>query len=83
MKTAIDLIERLWYKQLRLMGIQINGQAPLFCDNKAAIRNSAVPLSTLKKKHKNVITIHWSHEACVTGIIRIVKEDGLTNLANN
>ena len=53
----------------------------VFCDNEAVVKNSTKPKSTLKKKH-NAIAYHRVREAQAAGIIRIAKEDGLTNLAD-
>ena len=49
-KTATEMIQALRYK-LHMMGIPIDGPTNMFCDNKAVVRNSTMPESTLKKKH--------------------------------
>jgi hypothetical protein len=80
MKIGCDLIEGLRYK-LRMLGIPVDGPANVFCDNDAVVKNSSRPESTLKKKH-NAIAYHRVREAQAANIIRVAKEDGLTNLAD-
>jgi hypothetical protein len=80
MKTAIDQIEGLRYK-LRMMGISLDGETSVFCDNESVFKNSTVPESTLKKKH-NAIAYHRTREALAAGIVRIAWEAGETNLAD-
>ena len=63
------------------MGIEVNGPNNVFCDNEYVVKNSTRPESTLKKKH-NAIVYHRTHEAQAAGTVRIVKEDGETNLAD-
>jgi hypothetical protein len=80
MKTAIDQVEGLRYK-LRMMGIPLDGETSVFCDNESVFKNSTVPESTLKKKH-NAIAYHRTREALAAGIVRIAWETGETNLAD-
>jgi hypothetical protein len=79
-KTAVEMVEGLRYK-LRMMGVQVDGPTNLFCDNESVVSNATKPESTLKKKH-NAIAYHRVREAQAAGIVRIAKEDGLTNLAD-
>jgi hypothetical protein len=80
MKTAIELVEGLRYK-LRMMGVPLDGETNVFCDNESVFKNSTVPESTLKKKH-NAIAYHRTREAQAAGIIRIAWESGDTNIAD-
>jgi hypothetical protein len=80
MKIAVELVEGLRYK-LRMMGVQVDGPTNIFCDNESVVKNTTRPESTLKKKH-NAIAYHRVREAQAAGIVRIVKEDGETNLAD-
>jgi hypothetical protein len=80
MKTAIEMIEGLWYK-LRMMGIGVDGSTNVFCDNKSVVKNTMQPKSTLKKKH-NAIAYHHVREAQVAGVVQIAHKDGESNLAN-
>ena len=79
-KMATEMIQALQYK-LSMMGIPIDGPTNMFCDNKAVVRNSTMPESTVKKKHV-AICYHRVQEACALGMIQIAKEDGATNLAD-
>ena len=53
----------------------------MFCDNNGVVKNTSIPESTLMKKH-NAINYHAIREAVAAKIIRVGKEDGLTNLAD-
>ena len=75
-----DLIVALRYK-LRMFGVPIRGPANVFCDNLGVVKNSSILESTLMKKH-NAINYHAVREAAAAGILRVGKEDGLTNLAD-
>ena len=79
-KMVTEMIQALRYK-LCMMGIPIDGPTNMFGDNKAVVRNSTMPESTLKKKHV-AICYHRVREACASGMIQIAKEDGATNLAD-
>ena len=79
-KTAVEMVEGLRYK-LRMMGVEVDGPTSVFCDNEAVVRNTTKPESTLKKKH-NAIAYHRVRESQAAGVIRIAKEDGVTNLAD-
>ena len=70
----------LRYK-LRMFGINIDGPANVFCDNRGVVKNASVPESVLQKKH-NAINYHVVREAVAAGIIRVGKENGETNLAD-
>lgn len=80
MKTAIKMIEGLRYK-LRMMGVPIEGEANVFCDNGAVVKSASNPEATLKKRH-NSIAFHRCREAISGGTICVAKEDGRTNLAD-
>jgi hypothetical protein len=64
-----------------MMGVEVDGPTNVFCDNEAVVCNATRPESTLKKKH-NAIAYHRAREAQAAGIVRIAKEDGVTNLAD-
>jgi hypothetical protein len=80
LKTATEMIQSLRYK-LRMMGVQLDGPANVFCDNNSVVINSSVPESTLKKKHVS-ICYHRVREACAMKMIRISYENTKTNLAD-
>ena len=74
------MIEGLRYK-LRMMGVQVEGPTDVYCDNESVEKNLTKPKSILKKKQRNAIAYHQVCEVQATGIVRIAKEDGETNLA--
>ena len=64
-----------------MFGVPLMGPANVFCDNQGVVNNTMMPESVLSKKH-NQICYHCVHEAVAAGIIRVVKEDTETNLAD-
>jgi hypothetical protein len=64
-----------------MMGVHIDGPCTLFCDNEAAVKNSTIPESTLKKKH-NAIAYHRVREAVASETIRIAYIHTSLNLAD-
>ena len=80
LRICKELIVALRYK-LRMFGVPIEGPANVFCDNRGVVKNVSVPESVLMKKH-NAINYHVVREAVAAGILRVGKEDGLTNLAD-
>ena len=80
LRIAKDLLVALRYK-LRMFGVPIDGPANVFCDNNGVVKNASIPQSTLSKKH-NAINYHAIREAVAAKIIRVGKEDGMTNLAD-
>ena len=80
LRQAVELIQALRYK-LRLFGIALDGPANVYCDNEAVYKNVSNPDSVLKKKHHSV-AYHMCREAVASGMIRIAKEDSITNLAD-
>ena len=79
MRLAIEMIEGLRYK-IRMMGIPLDGECAVFCDNSAVVTNTK-PESTLKKKHA-AINYHRVREAIAAGTIKVAKEGTQTNLAD-
>jgi hypothetical protein len=80
MKTAIEQVEALRYK-LRMMGIPLDGETSVFCDNESVFKNASVPESTIKKKHLS-IAYHRTREASAAGVVRLAWENGKTNIAD-
>ena len=74
------MIVALRYK-LRMFGALIVGPASMFCDNNGVVKNTTIPESMLAKKH-NAINYHAIREAVAARILRVGKEDGMTNLAD-
>jgi hypothetical protein len=80
LRIATDMIEGMRYK-LRMFGIEINGPANVFCDNKSVVTNASVPTSVLNKKH-NSICYHRVREAHTAGTIRVGWIQGEYNKAD-
>ena len=74
------MVEALRYK-LRMFGVPLDGAANVFCDKKAVYKNTAIPESTLRKKHHS-IAYHKCREAVVAKKIRVAKQGTLKNLAD-
>jgi hypothetical protein len=80
MRIARDLIVALRIK-LKMFGVPIKGAANFYCDNAGVVKNTSIPESTLSKKH-NSINYHVIRESVAAGILRVAKENTLTNLAD-
>ena len=80
MRQAIDLVRGLRYK-LRMFGIPIEGPSDVFCDNESVFKNVSRPESTLSKKQHS-ISYHSCREAVASKVIRVAKENTMTNLAD-
>ena len=65
-----------------MFGVPIEGPANVFCDNNdGVVKNTSIPKSMLAKKH-NAINYHAVREAVAAQIIRVGKEDEMTNLTD-
>ena len=82
MKIAVEMTEALRYK-LRMFGVPIPEDSPasVFCDNEAVYQNTAIPESTLRKKHHS-IAYHRCREAVAAKTIRVAKQGTTKNLAD-
>ena len=80
LKTGIELVEGLRYK-LRMFGVPLDGPANVFCNNEAVYKNTAIPESTLRKKHHS-IAYHKCRESVAAHIIRVAKQGTKKNLAD-
>jgi hypothetical protein len=80
MRQAIDLVKGLRYK-LRMFGIPTEGPTDVFCDNESVFKNVSVPESVLSKKQHS-ISYHAARESVAAGVVRIAKENTLTNLSD-
>ena len=80
LRNATDLIISLRYK-LRSFGVPIVGEANIFCDNDAVVKNTSSADATLKKKHCSA-TYHRIRESVSAGIIIILYESTSTNLVD-
>lgn len=70
----------LRYK-LGMFGVPLVGASSILYDNQGVVKNTSLPDSTLSKRH-NAINYHSICEAVTARIIRVGKEDGVTNLAD-
>ena len=80
LRICKELIVSLQYK-LRMFGVPIDGPADVYYDNQGVVKNASIPETTLTEKH-NAINYHAVREAAAAGILRVGKEDGMTNLAD-
>jgi hypothetical protein len=80
LRICKELIVAIHYK-LRIFGVEVDGLANVFCDNRGVVKNISILESTLMKKH-NAINSHAVRDAVAAGILRVGKEDGDTNLAD-
>jgi hypothetical protein len=64
-----------------MFGIPAEGPTDVFCDNESVFKNVSVPESVLSKKQHSV-SCHAAREGVVAGIVRIAKENTLTNLSD-
>ena len=64
-----------------MMGVPLNGEMNVFCDNESVLKNSTLPESTVKKKH-NSFAYHCTHGAQAVNIVHIAWEKSKLNLAD-
>ena len=80
LRIAVDQTVSLRYK-LRMMGVNIEGQTHIFCDNRSVVNNLIKPKSTLSKKH-NQVCYHRVREAIAGKICSVSWIDGENNLTD-
>ena len=80
LRQAVELVKSLRYK-FRMFGVPIDGPSSIYCDNESVYKNVAHPESILSKKMHS-ISYHFFREEVATCIVRVAKEDGVTNLAD-
>ena len=80
LRTTKDMIVALRYR-LGMFGVPIDGPVNVFCDNNGVVKNTTIPELMLAKKH-NAINYHAIGEAVAALILRVGKEDGMTNLTD-
>jgi hypothetical protein len=64
-----------------MFGTPTEGPTDMFCDDESVHKNTSTPESVLSKKQHS-ISCHSAREAVASGVVRIAKEDTLTNLAD-
>lgn len=80
MRISRDFIVELRIK-LKMFGCPIARAANVYCDNRGVVTNTSIPESTLSKKH-NSINYHVIRKVVAACIMRVAKENTLTNLAD-
>jgi hypothetical protein len=66
---------------LRMLGIEVDGTAMMFGDNKSEIVGTTMPSSQLKKKHK-VVAYHRVQEAIAAQIIHFFHVPSASNFTD-
>ena len=64
-----------------MLGIEVDGPALMFGDNKSVVLNTSVPSSILKKKHC-AVNFHRIREANASSICRLVHIPNTKNIAD-
>ena len=64
-----------------MMGVPLDGEMNVFCNNESVFKSSMLPESTLKKKH-NSIAYHCTHETQAANIVCIAWEKSNMNRAD-
>ena len=80
LRTAVELVEGLRYK-LKMLGVPVEGETRVLCDNQAVIKNGSFPESVLKKKHCSV-AYHIVREHVAAKKILLFYEESKSNLAD-
>jgi hypothetical protein len=79
-RIAVDQIMDM-RNTLRYLGVPVKTQSYLFGDNQAVVNNSAIPHSTLSKRH-NALSYHRVREAIAAGVVSFYWIDGKLNPAD-
>ena len=80
LKTAVEIIEGMRYK-LQMLGVPLDGETRILCDNQSVVKNSTFPESVLRKKHCS-IAYHLVRENVASGRTLIYWENTKSNLAD-
>lgn len=80
-RIAKDLIVALRLKLVSFK-IRLDRPADVHCNNTGVYRNTMCPRFTLTKKH-NEVNYHAVRVAVARGIMRVCKEDTLTNITDS
>jgi hypothetical protein len=80
LRIATELIEGIRYK-LRSFGIPLCGPTFLFCDNQSVVYSSAVPESSLRRRH-NSVAYHKVRESAASDAIAVFKASSEENIAD-
>ena len=69
LRISAEMIKTLRYK-LRTFGVNLEGPAEVYCDNKLVVTNSIVQASVLNKRH-NAIFYHRVKKSQAAGTLRV------------
>ncbi|KAL7517555.1 hypothetical protein ACHAWF_000129 [Thalassiosira exigua] len=81
MRITRDMIVELRLK-LKSIRIPMVGPANVSRNNQGVVKNTSIPESTLSKKH-NSVNYLIVREAAAASILRVAKEDTVSNLADS
>ena len=80
LRTAIEMSDGLRYK-LKMLGVPVEGETRVLCDNQSVIKNGSFPESVLKKKHCSV-AYHVVRESIAAKKALLFYENSKSNLAD-
>ena len=80
LRTAVEMAEGLRYK-LKMLGVPVDGETRILCDNQSVIKNGSFPESVLKKKHCSV-AYHIVREHIASKKALLFYEHSKSNLAD-
>ena len=80
LRTAVELMEGIRYK-LKMLGVPLEGETRVLCDNQSVIKNGSFPESVLKKKHCSV-AYHVVREHIAAKKALLFYENTKSNLAD-
>ena len=80
LRTAVEMIDGIRYK-LKMLGVPLEGETRILCDNQSVIKNGSFPESVLKKKHCSV-AYHVVREHIASGKALLFYENTKSNLAD-
>ena len=64
-----------------MFGVPVEGPTNIFCDNEVVYKNTSIPESVLRKKHRSIYYQRCG-EAVDAGSVSISKEGTKTNLSD-
>ena len=80
LRTAVEMMDGIRYK-FRMLGVPIQGETRVMCDNQSVIKNGSFPESVLKKKHCS-IAYHVVRESVAAKKVLLYYENTKSNLAD-
>ena len=80
LRTAVELVQGLRYK-LKMLGVPVEGETRVLCDNQSVIKNVSFPEAVLRKKHCSV-AYHVVREHVAAKKVLLFYEHSKSNLAD-